>query len=196
MTATTSAQACFLSYVERLNQTLAGTDWGQVEQMAHAIRDCWAKGRRVFLCGNGGSSANAVHVANDFLYGTAKGVLGAGVRVTALPANVAVLTCLANDQGYAEIFSRQLAVDGQAGDILIVFSGSGNSANIVEALKQASGMGIQSFAVLGYSGGKAKELADVPIHFPINDMQISEDLQMILTHMIMQWLSQNRPAGE
>ena len=75
---------------------------------------------------------------------------------------------------------------------MIAFSGSGNSPNIIEALKTARKMGLKSFAILGYSGGKALELADHPIHFPIDDMQISEDLQLIVGHMIMQWLYQNR----
>lgn len=184
----------FLSYVDRLETTLKNADWDAAERLADAVRRCWIDGRRVFLCGNGGSAANAVHAANDFHYGVARGVLGGGVRVSALSANVAVITCLANDEGYAGIYSRQLAVDGQAGDILIAFSGSGNSPNIVEALRQAKTMGIRSFAVLGYSGGESRDLADVPIHFPIDDMQVAEDLQMILVHMIMQWLCANPPS--
>lgn len=190
-----SIQAGFLSYVGRLEATLKNADWSQVEQLAVAVRQCWIDGRRVFFCGNGGSAANAVHAANDLHYGVARGVLGGGVRVSALSANVAVLTCLANDEGYAEIYSRQLAVDGQAGDVLIAFSGSGNSPNIVEALKQAKTMGIRSFAVLGYSGGEAKKLADTAIHFAVDDMQVAEDLQMILVHMIMQWLCANQPPS-
>ena len=118
---------------------------------------------------------------------------GSGLRVSALPANSSVLTCLANDEGYESIFSMQLAVLGRRDDVLIALSGSGNSPNIVKALEQAKAMGIRSYAILGYSGGKAKALADVPIHFPVDDMQISEDLQLIVGHMIMQWLYQNPP---
>ena len=78
-------------------------------------------------------------------------------------------------------------------DVLIVLSGSGNSPNIVAALEQAKAMNVKSYAILGFSGGRSKQLADVPIHFPIDDMQISEDLQLIVGHMIMQWLYENRP---
>jgi D-sedoheptulose 7-phosphate isomerase len=104
-----------------------------------------------------------------------------------------VLTCLANDLGYESIFSEQLAVQAQAGDLLIALSGSGNSPNIVRVIEQAKVMGVKSYAILGFTGGKCKELADMPIHFPVNDMQIAEDMQLIVGHMMMQWLYSNRP---
>jgi D-sedoheptulose 7-phosphate isomerase len=157
------------------------------------MREAWQAGRRVFLCGNGGSAANAMHIANDLLYGIA--MKGTGMRVSALPSNGSVVTCLANDLGYDEIFSRQLKVHGEAGDILIVLSGSGNSPNVVKALEQARSLRMKSFAILGYTGGKCLQLADVPIHFSVNDMQICEDLQLIVGHMLMQWLCVN-PVAE
>lgn len=146
----------------------------------------------VYFCGNGGSAGNAIHLANDFLYGIAKRT-GGGLKVHALPANAAVLTCLANDVGYENIFSEQLAVFGRSGDLVVVLSGSGNSPNVVKLLKQAKDMGIESCAILGYDGGKCKEIADIVVHFPVDDMQISEDLQLIVGHMLMQWLWLNRP---
>jgi D-sedoheptulose 7-phosphate isomerase len=108
--------------------------------------------------------------------------------VQALPANSAVMTCLANDVGYDSIFSEQLAVLGQSGDLIICLSGSGNSPNILKVLDQAKTMGIQTCAILGFSGGKAKALADIPLHFPVDDMQIAEDLQLVVGHMLMQYL--------
>jgi D-sedoheptulose 7-phosphate isomerase len=103
------------------------------------------------------------------------------------------MTCLANDVGYESIFSEQLAVQAQAGDLLIALSGSGNSPNIVRVIEQAKEMNVKSYAILGFTGGKCKELVDVPIHFPVNDMQIAEDMQLIVGHMMMQWLYSNRP---
>ena len=111
----------------------------------------------------------------------------------ALSANPAVMTCLANDVGYEHVFSEQLAVQAEAGDLLIVLSGSGNSPNILCALEKAKVMGVKSYAVLGFAGGKSKQLADVAIHFPVDDMQIAEDMQLIVGHMLMQWLYTNRP---
>ena len=175
------------AYSRRLQAVLAGADWSGVYSLSLAMFTAWQLGRRVFLCGNGGSAGNAIHLANDFLYGTAKKT-GGGLKAIALSANAAVVTCLANDVGYDSIFSEQLAVHAEKGDLLIVLSGSGNSGNIVRVLEQAKVMGVQSYAILGFTGGKSKKLADVAIHFPVDDMQIAEDLQLIAGHMVMQWL--------
>jgi D-sedoheptulose 7-phosphate isomerase len=187
-----ATDAC-ADYSRRLQALLAESDWTATGQLAEDLIECWRNGRQVFICGNGGSAANAMHLANDLLYGISK-TRGSGLRVNALSANASVLTCLANDEGYDHIFSMQLAVQAQAGDVLIVLSGSGNSPNIVSALEQARQMSVRSYAILGYSGGKAKNLADASIHFPVDDMQISEDMQLVVGHMVMQWLYRNRPA--
>jgi D-sedoheptulose 7-phosphate isomerase len=181
----------FLAYSARLQSVLVNSDWAGVNLLAHDMLKCWREKRRVFFCGNGGSAGNAIHLANDFLYGISKKT-GGGLRVSALSSNPAVITCLANDVGYEHIYSEQLAVQGELGDLLIALSGSGNSPNIVQVLKRAKSMGVKSYAILGYSGGRCKELADESIHFPINDMQIAEDMQLIVGHMLMQWLYQNR----
>jgi D-sedoheptulose 7-phosphate isomerase len=188
-----NALSHFADYSRRLNDTLAAADLSGAARLADELADCWRTGRQVFLCGNGGSAGNAVHLANDFLYGISK-KLGSGLRISALTANTSVLTCLANDEGYDHIFSMQLAVNARPGDVLVVLSGSGNSGNIVRALEQAKSMGMTSYAILGYSGGKAKGLADVPIHFEVDDMQIAEDMQLIVGHMLMQWLYANQPG--
>lgn len=190
----TRPAAQFADYAGRLQKVLQGSSWEGVSALAHDLLKCWKERKQVFLCGNGGSAGNAVHMANDFLYGISK-AYGSGLRVNALPANAAVLTCLANDCGYDEIFSMQLAVQAGKGDVLIALSGSGNSPNIVRALEQAKKSGVKSYAILGYSGGRAKSMADVAIHFAVDDMQIAEDMQLIVGHMLMQWLYQNRPGA-
>ena len=188
-------QILFRNYTARLLTVLSQANWENLSQLAFDLHECWESNRQVFLCGNGGSAANAIHLANDYLYGIANHG-NKGMRVHALTANPAVLTCLANDIGYEQVFSEQLAVQAQPGDLLIVLSGSGNSPNIQAVLKQAKKMEVKSYAVLGFSGGACRALADVPIHFPIDDMQISEDLQMIIGHMLMQWLHHNQPCPE
>lgn len=181
----------FAGYASRLCALLESSSWSGVSALAAAMHEAWKQGRQVFFCGNGGSAGNAIHLANDFVYGVAKRT-GGGIRAQALSANPAVITCLANDIGYDSIYSEQLAVQGSKGDVLIALSGSGNSPNIVKVLEQARAMHIQTYAILGYSGGKCKELADVPIHFPVNDMQISEDMQLIVGHMLVQYLYAQR----
>ena len=179
-------------YADKLSGVLASSDWSSVGQLGKDMHECWLAGRQVFFCGNGGSAGNAIHLANDFLYGIAKRT-GGGLKVQALSANPAVMTCLANDVGYDYIYSEQLAVLAASGDLLVVLSGSGNSPNILRVLEQAYAMGVKSYAILGYSGGKCKSLADFSIHFPVDDMQIAEDMQLVVGHMLMKWLYQNRP---
>lgn len=180
------------SYANKLSDVLNSSDWSGVAQLGNDMRECWLAGRQVFFCGNGGSAGNAIHLANDFLYGIAKRT-GAGLKVQSLSANPAVMTCLANDVGYDCIYSEQLAVLAESGDLLVVLSGSGNSSNILRVLEQANSMGVKSCAVLGYTGGQCKSLADFSIHFPIDDMQIAEDMQLVVGHMLMKWLHQNQP---
>jgi D-sedoheptulose 7-phosphate isomerase len=187
----TTPARLFTDYARRLNATLAAFDWTPVERLAYDLRDCWQTGRQVFFAGNGGSAGNANHLANDFLYPLSK-MPGSGLRVHSLSANPSVMSCIANDEGYDQVFALQLSVLARKGDVLIVLSGSGNSPNIVKALEAARATGMTSYAVLGFSGGRAKVLADVPIHVAIDDMQIAEDFQLVLGHMVMQWLYAQR----
>lgn len=160
-----------------------------IEALAHSIHAAWQNKGKLFICGNGGSAANAIHLANDFNYGIDR-KSGIGMRVEALTSNAAVVTCIGNDVGYDAIFSQQLRVKADAGDVLLAFSGSGNSANILNAVEAGNELGMKTFAILGFSGGRCREKVQVPIHFPVDDMQIAEDLQMIVGHMVMQWLSE------
>ncbi len=174
-------------YQNRLINCMQSFDWSPVIRLGQIILSIQKKDKHIFLCGNGGSAANAMHIANDLLCFQSKDK-GKGIKVTALPANQAVLTCLANDIGYENIFSFQLEQLGSKGDILIVLSGSGNSLNVLKGIDAAKKKGILTCAILGFSGGKCLNLVDIPIHFPVNDMQIVEDLQLIIGHMLMQWL--------
>ena len=174
-------------YQNRLVNCMQSFDWSPVAQLAQKIMLIQREDRHIFLCGNGGSAANAMHISNDFLCFRLK---SKGIKVTALPANQAVLTCLANDIGYENIFSYQLEQLGKEGDVLIALSGSGSSPNILKAIDSAKKMRIATCAILGFNGGKCLSMVDIPIHFSVNDMQIAEDLQLIVGHMLMQWLKE------
>jgi D-sedoheptulose 7-phosphate isomerase len=168
-------------------------DIQKTADLATALLEAWKTEKSIYFFGNGGSAGNAIHLANDFIYGISK-TLGSGIRMQALPANQAMLSCLGNDLGYDHVFSHQLSVMGSSGDLLIALSGSGNSPNILRAIEQARLQGIRSFAILGYTGGKALELCDCAIHVPVSDMQISEDSQLIVGHILMQWLYAQRDS--
>ena len=185
------------SYLERLQGCFNKTNLKAVENLSKELRETWIEGRNIFICGNGGSAANALHLANDLHYGI--GACGPepkipGLRVEALSANTGIITCLANDTGYDNIYSHQLEVKARPGDLLIVLSGSGNSINVVKAIEIASQLGLRSYAIVAFDGGLCKDKVDHTIHFPINDMQVAEDTQMVVGHICMQWLTANKPS--
>ncbi|MFA5160396.1 MAG: SIS domain-containing protein [Candidatus Omnitrophota bacterium] len=180
------------SYSSRLVEALRLLPQKNIKLFFNEVLSVWRKNGQIFICGNGGSAANALHISNDLFYGIAKNQ-GKGIKIHALTANQPVVTCLANDISYGEVFSIQLDLLANSGDMLIALSGSGNSTNILSALKKAKEMKIFSVAILGYSGGAALKMADIPIHVPVHDMQISEDLQMIIGHALAQWLNERNP---
>jgi len=193
---TTAFTESAFSYLERLQGSFNRTNVKAVEDLSKELRKAWIEGRNVFICGNGGSAANAIHIANDLHYGIGACGPGAklpGLRIEALPANTGIITCLANDTGYENIYAHQIETKSRRGDILIALSGSGNSPNIVKALEIANKIGVNTFAILAFTGGRSRELAKNVIHFEINDMQIAEDTQLMVGHLCMQWLNSHKP---
>jgi len=179
------------NYLKMLNSIDFSSVSASIELLANDLQNLYKNRHTLYLCGNGGSAGNANHLANDFSYG-AKSNSNSGLNVESLSSNSSVITCLANDLGFENIYSHLVKIKTLPGDILIVLSGSGNSPNIINCLKEAKKLNIKTYAILGFDGGVAKSLADVPIHFNVNDMQISEDLQLIVGHIIMQKLNQLR----
>ena len=129
------------NYADKLSCALGMDAMQQVPNLCEALRVAWSEGNTIYFCGNGGSAANALHIANDLLYGTDVNH-GGGLRVEALGANTAILTCLANDLGYEHIYAEQLKVKARPNDILIVLSGGGNSPNVVKALEAGNAIGM------------------------------------------------------
>ena len=126
----------FLSeYANKLADVLTEADWSPVLRLSQMLMSLRDKGGRVYLCGNGGSAANAVHLANDLVYAVAEKT-GAGIDAVALSSNTAVITCLGNDVGYENIYSEQLAVAGKEDDILIIENFNKNKFS--EVLKKSN----------------------------------------------------------
>ena len=182
-------------YLEKLCGSFNNEIYQKIDELCNDLIVAWKNHNVVYICGNGGSAANALHISNDFLYGA--GACGEalptnGLRIEALTANNAVMTCLANDTGYENIFSRQLEVKANEEDILIVLSGSGNSSNVVKAIQAAKSLNMKSYSIVAFDGGQCKKLSDACMHFQVNDMQIAEDTQLIVGHMVMQFLVETR----
>lgn len=182
------------NYLDQAAQALEAIDPVAVLQFAQVLHATWESQGQIFACGNGGSAANAQHLCNDLIYGSAPRT-GHGLRAHALCCNPSTLTCLANDIGYDLALAYQLRVMAKPGDLVVIFSGSGNSPNIVNVLHTAREIGITSTAILGFDGGRCISLADLTVHIPVSDMQIVEDCQQTICHMVTRWLSQHRPMA-
>ena len=176
------------AYREREIAVLNSLDLNSVNQIMNVLEDARLYGERIFICGNGGSAATASHYCCDFNKGVSENQNGK-YNFECLNDNVPTLMAVANDIGYEEVFRFPLKNKMKSGDILIGISGSGNSKNVVNAMEYAKSIGGTTIAIVGYSGGKMKEMADYNIHVNINDMQISEDIHMMLDHMMMYVLS-------
>lgn len=172
------------AYRDREIAALGNLDLEAVNDVMNVLEDARLAGRRIFICGNGGSSATASHYCCDFNKGVSE-KLDKKYDIVCLSDNVPTMMAIANDIGYGEIFRFQLRGKIAPGDILIGISGSGNSENVVNAFEYARRQGGIVIAFVGYSGGRMKELADHSIHINLDDMQIAEDLHMILDHMMM-----------
>lgn len=176
------------AYREREIAVLNSLDLNSVNQVMNVLEDARLHGKRIFICGNGGSAATASHYCCDFNKGVSENQ-NDKYNFECLNDNVPTLMAVANDIGYEEVFRFPLKNKMKSGDILIGISGSGNSKNVVNAMEYAKSIGGTTIAIVGYSGGKMKEVADYNIHVNINDMQISEDIHMMLDHMVMYVLS-------
>ena len=179
----------YISYIEKINETMKNTVvLKTIKKLNEDLIKLWEDNGTLYICGNGGSAGNAIHIANDYVYGIGKGIKK-GLKTHALTANTSIITCLANDLKYEHIFSEQIKLFGQEKDILLALSGSGNSINIINAIKECKKKKMITHAIIGYDGGEIINLADNAIHVKINDMQIAEDSQLIINHMIMQNLA-------
>ena len=180
----------FDNYFNKLSSHFNSEILITIEKLAEDLTKIWESNNQFFIFGNGGSAANAIHIANDLHYGLAQSVKSKkyGMKSEALPANAAIIKCLANDTGYENIFSNQLRVKASKDDMLVVLSGSGNSENIINALKVSNEIGLNNYAILGFDGGKCKAIAKNTIHVPVSDMLVSEDIQMIIFNICFQWI--------
>jgi phosphoheptose isomerase len=186
-------------YMTAYRQTLFEA-WQSVDpQAANRATDMLATainaGRTVFACGNGGSAAIANHLACDCLKGIQTGTR-LRPRVVSLAATIELITAIANDIAYAEVFVYQLRSLAQPGDVLITISASGNSENIVRAIDWARDHGIGSIALTGFDGGRSAGLADVNLHVRAANYGIVEDVHQSLMHVMAQYLRQQAMPPE
>jgi D-sedoheptulose 7-phosphate isomerase len=180
-------------YTQQLQDALEQVPGAALDEAYRVITSAVNESRQVFVAGNGGSAAIADHLCCDWTKGTHSPGLSP-LRTHSLVSNVPLLTAIANDFGYDAVFSRQLELLANAGDVLLLISSSGNSANIVSAMDTAKGMGITTVGLTGFGGGVLAKRADVSLHIPYANYGLVEDCHQILMHTFAQLFCTHRES--
>ena len=171
-------------YFEKLKQTIDLISKDELNQLINILIEAKDDGKTIFVMGNGGSAATASHFCCDFNKGISFGQEKM-FKFISLNDNIPTMMAYANDINYDEIFVGPLKNFLQRGDLVIGISGSGNSNNVVKALEYANTKDAFTIGLTGYSGGKVKQICKNNVQIPVDDMQITEDLHLVLDHCIM-----------
>ena len=172
-------------YLDELKTVLDGFDTERFDDLIQALLDAYENERQIFIMGNGGSGSTASHFVCDLNKGCCLD-LEKKFKVICLNDNLPSLLAYANDISYDSVFVEQLKNFFKPGDLVIGISGSGNSENVLQAIRFAGANGGRTAGISGYAGGKLADLVDIPFVARVDDMQKVEDVHMIVVHMIMQ----------
>lgn len=177
-------------YLKRLQTELNRLDRGEIAALANAIYEAWRDGHFVFVFGNGGSATLASHITEDLgksslRQADLKDESKRRLKILGLADNAGWLTALGNDVGYDQVFLQQLMNYGQAGDVAIAISGSGNSPNILTAVDWANRHGLKTFGMTGYDGGRLRQIQHAGVHVPLDDMGMVESIHACVIHWIV-----------
>lgn len=153
-----------------------------IDKAADLITKAYRRGKKTMLAGNGGSAADAQHIAGEFV--SRFYFDRPGIPSIALTTDTSILTAIGNDYGYEKLFERQVQTQGVEGDIFIGISTSGNSANVVKALEACKEKGIHTISLTGQGGGKMKELSDICIEVPSNETPRIQECHILIGHII------------
>jgi len=177
----------FLSnYLKKLNESINSLDLNEVKRVVEALMVNIKSGATIYTCGNGGSSSIADHFVCDLVKGASS---DSSIEPKVVPLlSTPLLTAIANDVGYEDVFSFPLSRYATKGDILLSVSSSGNSPNIIKAIETAKSLGVTTISFLGFEGGKAKELSDLYLHTPSDNYGICEDAHHALMHILSQYI--------
>ena len=170
-------------YLALLSQLLSHVDTTMVVRVVDLLFTCWQNDRRLIFCGNGGSGSTCTHMVCDFqknLY--LEG--GKPFEVVSLTDSPALLLAWSNDTGFTNVFAGQARTWIRPEDVLIALSGSGNSQNVLEAVAVAREVGATALGLCGYGGGKLADACDLALVVDFNNMQLVEDMQMVLCHIL------------
>lgn len=172
------------NYIQREIDVISKLSVEDINTLLNILNEARDNGRHIFICGNGGSAATASHYCCDFNKGIST-EQKSKFRFLCLSDNIPTMMAYANDFCWEEIFVGPLRNLFNPGDYVIGISGSGKSKNVVNALQYANDHGGVSVGITGYDGGEIKKISQYNVHVPINDMQITEDVHMLLDHCMM-----------
>ena len=174
------------SYLARLSAAVDALPRDRLELLGELLFRAYENEKQVFTLGNGGSASTASHMAADL----AKNTIGPNMRrfrILSLNDNTSIMTALANDMGYENVFCEQLMNLITAGDLLVVISASGNSENVLKAMRYAQGRSAQVVGLLGFDGGRAATIADLAIIVPSDHYGVIEDAHLIINHIFVDY---------
>src|SRR5579864_1202982 len=191
-----SSPASYLdAYAEEIARACQTIDPEAFDRAAEILAEAYARDARMFSCGNGGSASIANHMQCDHVKNV-RTTTDLAPRVLSLSTNVELLTAIANDMGYENVFVYQLQSQSRPGDVLVAVSSSGRSPNIVRALTWARDNGLRTIAVTGFDGGAARAVAEVSVHIDCTNYGIVEDLHQAIMHALAQYIRQSRMAAD
>ncbi len=190
-----SAPSYFDAYAEEMARAAKSIEPEMIERAAAILLEAYLRSARIFSCGNGGSASIANHMQCDHTKGI-QAATDLRPHVLSLSANVELLTAIANDSGYENVFVHQLQSQSEPGDVLLAVSSSGRSPNIVRALTWARDQGLRTIAVTGFDGGAARAAAEVSVHVDCTNYGIVEDLHQAIMHALAQYIRQSRMSAD
>ena len=191
----TNASSYLDAYADEMSRAAKTIEPAAFDRAAAILLDAYANGARMFSCGNGGSAAIANHIQCDHVK-SVRTATDLSPRVLSLSTNVELLTAIANDTGYENVFVYQLQSQSCPGDVLMAVSSSGRSANIVKAVTWARDHGVRTIAITGFDGGAARAAAEVSIHVECTNYGIIEDLHQAIMHALAQYIRQSRMSAD
>ena len=190
-----NAGSYFDAYADEISRAAKTIDPAALDRAGALLLEAYARGSRAFSCGNGGSASIANHMQCDHVKGVRNGT-DLAPRVHSLSSNVELITAIANDLGYADVFAYQLQSQAEPGDVLVAVSSSGRSPSIVQALTWARDHGLRTIAVTGFDGGAARKVAEISIHVECTNYGVIEDLHQAVMHSLAQYVRHSRMSPD
>jgi phosphoheptose isomerase len=191
----TGAGWYFEAYAEEIARAASSIEPASLDRAAAILLEAYTSGAGVFSCGNGGSAAIANHLQCDHVKGV-RTATDLAPRVLSLSASIELITAIANDLAYEDVFVYQLQSQSKPGDVLIAISSSGRSPNIVHALRWAREHDLRTIALTGFDGGQARKVAEVTIHVNGTNYGVVEDLHQAIMHALAQYIRQSRMTAD